>query len=204
MRRWVLCLLFVAVPLSAVGLSQGPFRRLFFGPTKTSTTRTVTRKTCTDLNRNGICDDEEVTLKASAPVVTEWVVASPPAVVATVTNPAPVADFVDANFVETESSDGLRRELVKASRKAVRSGTITRRDARRVRVALFSPAFREAAEDLCIVQMAFSGDDAADNLPRKANGDIDRVAIDWEGFAAFLERILPLIVDLLIAFGAGS
>lgn len=108
------------------------------------------------------------------------------------------------HFVETEATDGFRRALIKASRAAAKAGTITRRDALKIRVALFSPAFREQAQELCVVQMAFSGDGAVDDLPRKASGEIDQAAIDWDGFASFLERILPLILDLLIAFGVGA
>jgi hypothetical protein len=107
-----------------------------------------------------------------------------------------------AELSDAESSNGFRRELVKAARRAATKGTITRREAVTVRIASFSPAFLERAQDLCVVQMAFSGDAAVDDLPRKASGEIDKVAIDWGGFASFLEAILPLILQLIAAFGA--
>ena len=102
-----------------------------------------------------------------------------------------------------EVKDSFRRTLIKAAQKAASEGKISRRDAIRIRVASFSPAFLEQAEELCVVQMVFSGENQED-IPRNASGDVDRTAIDWEGFAAFLERIIPLIVQLLISFGLGA
>lgn len=94
----------------------------------------------------------------------------------------------------------FRRTLVAAAQKAAQKGEISRRDALKIRVASFSPAFLERVEDLCVVQMAMSGEDE-DAIPRDADGAIDRASINWEGLAAFLERILPLILQLIAAFG---
>ncbi|QDV84973.1 hypothetical protein TBK1r_39250 [Stieleria magnilauensis] len=108
------------------------------------------------------------------------------------------------NLIETEASDGFRRAVINASREARRSGMITVRDAALLRVALISPSFRQAAEDLAVTQMAFSGDPAVDDLPRKTSGEIDRTAIDWEGFGAFMKVFIPLLIELLIAVGVGA
>ena len=94
----------------------------------------------------------------------------------------------------------FRRQLIEASQKAVAKGEISRRDALKIRVASFSPAFLERAEELCVVQMAMSGENE-DAIPRDETGTIDRASINWEGLAAFLERILPLILQLIAAFG---
>lgn len=94
----------------------------------------------------------------------------------------------------------FRRQLIAAAQKAVAKGEISRRDALKLRVASFSPAFLERAEELCVVQMAMSGENE-DAIPRDETGTIDRASINWEGLAAFLERILPLILQLIAAFG---
>ena len=73
-----------------------------------------------------------------------------------------------------DASAGFRRELIKAARAAARAGEISRLDAIRIRVASFSPAFLQRAQDLCVVQMAFSGDEATEDLPRTESGSIDR------------------------------
>jgi len=89
------------------------------------------------------------------------------------------------------------KSVMKAARKAKQKGTITRRQMLRLRVALLSPAFRQHAEDLAVIQMAFSGED----VPEKTAGGIDRTAIDWEGLAEFLERLVPILLALLDALG---
>ncbi|QEF98169.1 hypothetical protein Mal15_22170 [Stieleria maiorica] len=247
MKRVICGLLIVTTMLTAVGFSDGPLRRLFFGNRTAS--REVTRKVCTGpdcpLVQTKMCPGPDcpqvqtyaVTQSHSSRLAngsvvtggyvfpTEVTGTQRPVKVLTVSDPPaftpivaktepyrtpPPADrdltftSMSDHFIETEATDGFRRSVIKAARAAAKSGTITRRDALRIRVAMFSPAFREQAQDLCVVQMAFSGEAAADELPRKANGEIDQAAIDWDQFASFLERIIPIILDLLIAFGAGA
>lgn len=101
-----------------------------------------------------------------------------------------------------EMAGSFRREFLQATRSAARKGDITRAEAIKLRVASFSPAFLEEAKRLCVVQIAFSGEDSP-HVPVKDDGAIDVDGIDWEGLAAFLERILPLILQLLAAFGLG-
>ena len=98
--------------------------------------------------------------------------------------------------VET-SSDRFRRQLLSAASKAAKSGNITRRQLLRLRVASFSPAFRSAAQDVCIAQMYYAGA-TSEQLPVNDDGTIKRVAINWDSLAAFLERIIPIIVELIV------
>jgi len=115
------------------------------------------------------------------------------------------SDYSVSNKVEPEKvkgRDSFRRELISAAKKAAAKGDISRRDLIKLRIASFSPAFVERAEELCVVQMAMSGEDS-DALPMDEDGNIVKTAIDWEAFAAFLERILPLILQILAAFGLG-
>ena len=102
---------------------------------------------------------------------------------------------------ELRGGPGFRRGIIKAVQAARQSGQITPKEAVRIRVAMLSPAFCREAQTMAMAQMSFSG---AEGLPVDENGNIDEAAIDWQGFAAFLERILPLILDLLKSFGLGG
>lgn len=110
---------------------------------------------------------------------------------------------------ETAGRAEFRRELRKAATEAAREGTISRRDARRIRVASVSPAFVDAAEELAIIQLAFAEAEMIDvedatPLPRNADGEIDRAAFPWADFAEFLKVLLPLLLELLLALGVGA
>lgn len=213
MRRAVLGLMLLAIGLPAVGLSQGPLRRLLFGPKQTTVIRqsAPVMQTRTPVCVDGVCYTDGTTVSTPARIQIPRYEQPVPLIVGA---PVPIAEPVvqtadrvdraiaDAPITEVESRSGFRRSLVKAARKAANSGTIKRKDAVRVRIACFSPAFLDAAEDLCVIQMAFSGDEAVEDLPRNVDGEIDRASIDWDGFASFLERIMPLVLQLIAAFGA--
>lgn len=108
-----------------------------------------------------------------------------------------------------KSSDGLvpieksrseiSSELIKAANTLQKKGEITRLQLVRLRVAMLSPAFRQKVEDLAVVQMSASGEDGPFSVDE--NGEIVRETIDWAGLAAFLEKLVPLVLMLIKAFG---
>jgi hypothetical protein len=102
--------------------------------------------------------------------------------------------------VEVARGDKFHGGLVKAIRSAQKKGTITRRQALRLRVSLLAPSFRAEAKRLALVQMIFSED--GDQLPRTADGRVDETAINWDGLIMFLEKLLPILLQLLEIFGA--
>ena len=106
------------------------------------------------------------------------------------------------DVVAEVSENKFRRALLKAAQTAAAKKEISRIQVIRLRVASLSPAFLVQAQQLAVVQMAFSGDD----VPTDADGKIEVSRIDWEGLAAFLERIIPLILKLidLFAFNGGG
>jgi hypothetical protein len=104
---------------------------------------------------------------------------------------------VSARIEVREAGDNFHREIIRAAVKLQRDGKIKRADVVRLRVAMIAPAFRKQAEDLAIVQMSASGSEAT---PIGADGQIDRASIDWAGIAAFLEKFIPLLLQLLDAF----
>ena len=104
---------------------------------------------------------------------------------------------VDQTFSEA-AFGSFHRSVLVAMRKSVRAGKMKRVDALRVRVALLSPAYRKHAEDLAVTQMAFSGSDA---VPLNDSGQVERAAIDWTALGDFIERLIPLLLQLLEIFG---
>ena len=106
------------------------------------------------------------------------------------------------DVVQELSENKFRRVLLKAAQTAAAKKEISRIQVIQLRVATLSPAFLVQAQQLAVVQMAFSGDD----VPTDADGKIEVSRIDWEGLAAFLERIIPLILKLLdlFAFNGGG
>lgn len=108
--------------------------------------------------------------------------------------------FAQDQVIEVrEAQTAFHRTVVQAAIKAAKAGEIKRVDVVRLRVAMMSPAFRQHAEDLAVMQMSASG---SDNTPIGADGKVDRASIDWEKLLAFLEKLLPLILQLIDAFGS--
>lgn len=89
--------------------------------------------------------------------------------------------------------------LSKAIKQRRQRGEISGIQAIKLRVALFSPAFRKRAEDLAVTQLVFSAGEPP--MPLDTNGRVDRTSIDWDGLAGFLERLLPLLLQLLEFLG---
>jgi len=99
-----------------------------------------------------------------------------------------------------EAETSFHRQVILTGRKMAQAGTLKRVDLVKLRVAMLSPAFRQHAENLAVVQMSASGIEAAE-APIGPDGKIDRANIDWEGLAAFIEKLIPLILMLIEAFG---
>ena len=191
--RWdlVICslalLCCLGVVLAGPSYADGPLRRLFRG---SRTTQQPTSYVC----ENGVC------YPVTAPVVSyvqPLAYQKPEPVAATA--PTPVS-FVSFDIpIEEVKDNPFHREVVKAAVAAQRAGKITRIELMKLRVAMLAPAFRERAEDLALTQMAASGEE----VPFKVadDGSIDRASIPWNDIAAFLERLVPIILMLLKAFG---
>lgn len=96
--------------------------------------------------------------------------------------------------------DSFKGALLKTVAEQRKAGKISVRDAVKIRVALWSPAFVERAHELAVTQVAFNGE-ASDAVPVDDQGVVQVEGINWEGLAKFLEAILPLILSLLKAFG---
>ena len=108
----------------------------------------------------------------------------------------PSTAVAQSPVVEEVSNNKFRSALLKAAQSAAKSGELRRIDVIRLRVATLSPAFLEQAQELAVIQMAFSGEE----VPTDADGKIEVSRIDWEGLISFLERLIPLILKLLDLF----
>jgi hypothetical protein len=98
--------------------------------------------------------------------------------------------------VQQVNENKFRRVLLKAAQAAAAKKEISRADVVRLRVASLSPAFLAQAERLAVVQMAFSGEE----VPTDAEGKIEIAKIDWDALLAFIEKLIPLILQLIDLF----
>ena len=99
----------------------------------------------------------------------------------------------------------FRRAMRKAIAKARKDGTINFRQAATLQTASFSPAFIDRAEELAVIQMALSGAPIGDDVvPVNSDGQIDRPRIDWDKLGDFLVKILPVLLEFLLALGIGA
>lgn len=105
---------------------------------------------------------------------------------------------VKQDIIEELNNNKFRQSLLKAANSAAKKGEFRRIDVIKLRVATLSPAFVEKAQELAVIQMAFSGED----VPLDADGKIEVSRIDWEGLIVFLERLLPLIIKLIDLFAS--
>lgn len=103
---------------------------------------------------------------------------------------------VDNNLVDVAAETPFARAVAKAARKMRREGKITRLQQIRLRVAMLSPAFRQHAQELAVIQMAYSGAE----VPTLDDGKIDVASINFEGLLDFIERLIPLIMKLMEIF----
>lgn len=115
------------------------------------------------------------------------------AVVVDSTSPSSIGSVDQSSVVETFGfrSDrvAFRRSLKKATRSAVAAGSITEAEAGIINAMAFFPGKAES-------MMAAVHDMAVDQ------GLATTQAIDWDGLAGFLERILPIILKLIELFGS--
>jgi hypothetical protein len=101
-----------------------------------------------------------------------------------------------AQVVETAQQESFRKSVIKAAQSLQQKGELKRSEVVKLRVALLSPSFRQRAEDLAVIQMSASGED----VPVDENGLIQRANIDWDKLLAFLEKLIPIILQLITAF----
>ena len=168
--------------------ADGPLRRLFRGANRTTT---ASGYVC----ENGVCYPATTTATVTRYSVPTVVSSS----VATVAAPAVSSTAIQpVSIVEVEGGK-FHKAVIQAAIKAQKAGTISRIELVKLRVAMLAPSFRQRAEDLALIQVAASDEESPFTLTD--DGTIDRTAIDWDGFAAFLEKLLPLILALLKAFG---
>lgn len=101
----------------------------------------------------------------------------------------------------TLDRSAFHKAINEAANEARKAGEITRVEQIRIRIAMMSPAFRKYAEQLAVIQMAFSGSE----VPTDTNGNIDETAIDWGTVIPYLVKFLELLLELLQDFeGVGG
>jgi hypothetical protein len=90
------------------------------------------------------------------------------------------------------------KSVIKAAVESQKKGEITRLELIRLRVAMLSPSMQSKIEDLAVMELASSGIENAYSLD--SSGKIDRQSIDWEQLLKFLEKLVPIILELIKLF----
>lgn len=112
-------------------------------------------------------------------------------------------ETVPAETREVVSEPKFKTQLLSAIQEARKNGDISRVQALRLRIACMSPAFVQQAQEVAVVQMVFSGQ-SPELIPYHTDGRVNMEGIDWDGLTAFLQAILPILLELLRSFGLGS
>lgn len=107
-------------------------------------------------------------------------------------------DDAFSNVLEVEAQTSFHRNVIKAAMELHKKGEIKRGQLLRLRICMLSPAFRNSAEELAITQMVFSG---AENVPMNEDGVVERSQIDWDALLEFLEKLVPIILQIISIFG---
>jgi hypothetical protein len=139
---------------------------------------------------------------APRPVVTSSiVVASAPIVMRPTVAPVlPAVNDVPIEMLQLAPEPGFRGELRKAITEARKANNIDVRTAFRLQTLTFSPAFVRAAQDVAVTQMVLSGE-SSDAVPKSADGRVDVAGINWGELGKFLQLVIPLLLELMKAFG---
>jgi len=103
-----------------------------------------------------------------------------------------------SNVTEMEAQTSFHRSVVKSAMVLHKKGDIRRSQLMRLRICMLSPAFRKSAEELSITQMVFSG---SEGVPMSADCVVDRAQIDWDELLEFLEKLIPIILQIISIFG---
>lgn len=102
------------------------------------------------------------------------------------------------DIVEVEAQSPFHRNVIRAAIALNKKGELKRGQLMRLRICMLSPAFRKSAEELAITQMVFSG---AESVPLDENGVVERSQIDWDALLEFLEKLVPIIIQIISIFG---
>ena len=90
-----------------------------------------------------------------------------------------------------------REAILEAANKAHDACTINSDELRAIRLACMSPRMLAKIEDLIIEKAQNSG---AYTFALKANGEVDKAAINWEAIGDFILKIAPIIFKLIELF----
>ena len=106
----------------------------------------------------------------------------------------------EVEISEAKGTAGFRKTIIQASKKAFSDGEITRKQLLKIRLGTLSPAVLEKIEDVAIMQMAASGEDLSGIVEVNSDGKINRASIDWNNLIDFVERLIPIILQIIQIF----
>lgn len=110
----------------------------------------------------------------------------------------PVKQEVEVS--DAKGTAGFRKTIIQAATKAFGEGEITRKQLLKIRLGTLSPAVLTKIEDVAIMQMAASGEDLSGIVEVNSDGKINRASIDWNNLIDFVERLIPIILQIIQIF----
>lgn len=114
-----------------------------------------------------------------------------------VVSSSPVVSSSEVSSLGIRKRKASREAILEAANKAHDACTINSDELRAIRLACMSPRMLSKIEDLVIEKAQNSG---AYTFALKANGEVDKAAIDWEAIGDFILKIAPIIFKLIELF----
>ena len=111
---------------------------------------------------------------------------------------------VERPFVEVVTGDAFHSAVLKAARARIETSTDkaqARKDYWRIRRAMLLPRMREDIRQLVIMQVKLEVENGQSSTAVPiVDGEVNEAAIDWEALLTFLEKLLPIILQLIEIF----
>lgn len=114
-----------------------------------------------------------------------------------VVSSGPVVISGEVSSLGFRNRKASREAILEAANKAHDACTINSDELRAIRLACMSPRMLSKIEDLIVEKAQTSG---AYTFALKANGEVDKAAIDWEAIGDFILKIAPIIFKLIELF----
>lgn len=109
----------------------------------------------------------------------------------------PASPSAEVSALGIRKRKASREAILEAANRAHADCTINSDELKAIRLACMSPRMLAKIEDLIIEKAQNSG---AYTFALKANGEVDKAAIDWEAIGDFILKIAPIIFKLIELF----
>ena len=114
------------------------------------------------------------------------------------------ATVAEQPFVEVSIGDSFHSSLLKAARARIETSSDkiqARKDYWRIRRAMLLPRMREDIRQLVVMQIKLEVENGQSSAAvPMVDGEVNEAAIDWDALLKFLEKLIPIILQLIDIF----